>query len=103
MKRFLLFFVLFISVFAKAQIEKTIPPKPNPPRLVNDYTSTLTPEQSQALEQKLVAYDDSTSNQIAVVIMKSTGDYPIDDVSLGILRTWGVGGKEYSNGIILLV
>jgi uncharacterized protein len=103
MKRLLLFFVLLISVFAKAQIDKVIPPKPNPPRLVNDYTRTLTPEQTQALEQKLVAYDDSTSNQVAVVIMNSTGDYPIDDVALGILRTWGVGGKEHSNGIVILV
>src|SRR6476646_8810182 len=103
MKRLLLFFVLFVSVFAKAQIERVIPSRPNPPRLVNDYTQTLTPEQVQALEQKLVAYDDSTSNQIAVVIMNSTGDYPIDDVALGILRTWGVGGKEHSNGIVILV
>ena len=103
MKRLLLFFVLFISVFAKAQVEKVIPPKPNPPRLVNDYTRTLTPEQAQALEQKLVAYDDSTSNQVAVVIMNSTGDYPIDDVALGIIRGWGVGGKEHSNGVVILI
>ena len=103
MKRLLLFFVLLISVFAKAQIERVIPPRPNPPRLVNDYTRTLTPEQVQSLEQKLVAYDDSTSNQVAVVIMNSTGDYPVDDVALGILRTWGVGGKEHSNGVVILV
>src|SRR4030095_10572598 len=103
MKRLLLFFLLFISVFAKAQIERVIPPRPNPQRLVNDFTRTLTPEQVQALEQKLVAYDDSTSNQIAVVIMNSTGDYAIEDVALGILRGWGVGGKENNNGIVLLV
>jgi uncharacterized protein len=103
MKRLLLFFVLFVSVFAKAQIERVIPPRPNPPRLVNDYTRTLTPEQVQALEQKLVAYDDSTSNQVAVVIMNSTGDYEADEVALGILRTWGVGGKEHSNGVVILV
>jgi uncharacterized protein len=103
MKRLLLFFVLLVSLFAKAQIEKVIPPRPNPPRLVNDYTRTLTPEQVQALEQKLVAYDDSTSNQVAVVIMNSTGDYPIEDVALGIIRTWGVGGKEHSNGVVILV
>src|SRR5438552_3119168 len=103
MKRLLLFIVFLVSVFAKAQIEKVIPSKPNPPRLVNDYTQTLTPEQVQALEQKLVAYDDSTSNQVAVVIMNSTGDYPIEDVALGIIRAWGVGGKEHSNGIVLLV
>jgi uncharacterized protein len=103
MKRLLLSIVLFISVFANAQIEKIIPPKPNPPRLVNDYTRTLTPEQAQALEQKLVAYDDSTSSQIAVVIMNTTGDYSVEEVALGIIRSWGVGGKEHSNGVVLLV
>ncbi len=103
MKRLLLFFVLFFSVCVNGQIEKVIPAKPNPPRLVNDYTGTLTPEQAQALEQKLVAYDDSTSNQVAVVLLNSTGDYPIEEVGLGIIRTWGVGGKEHSNGVVLLV
>jgi len=103
MKRLLLFFALFTSVFAKAQIEKVIPAPPNPPRLVNDYTHTLTAEQVQALEQKLDKYDDSTSNQIAVVMMNSTGDYPVEDVALGIIRNWGVGGKQHNNGIVLLV
>lgn len=103
MKRLLLFIALVISVFARGQIEKVIPARPVPPRLVNDFTGTLTPEQVQALEQKLVAYDDSTSNQVAVVIMNTTGDYPIDEVGLGIIRNWGVGGKEHNNGVVLLV
>jgi uncharacterized protein len=103
MNRLLLFIFLVISFCANAQIEKVIPPRPNPPRLVNDLTNTLTPEQVQALEQKLVAYDDSTSSQIAVVLINTTGDYPIEDVALGIIRNWGVGGKEHSNGIVLLV
>jgi len=103
MKRLLVLIGLFISVFATAQIEKVVPPKPNPPRLVNDYTKTLTPEQTQALEQKLVAYDDSTSSQIAVVIMNTTGDYSVEEVALQIIRSWGVGGKEHSNGVVLLV
>ena len=77
MKRLLLFFVLLISVFAKAQDDKDIPGRPNPPRLVNDLTNTLTPEQVQALEQKLVAYNDSTSSQIAVVFVNSLSGYEI--------------------------
>jgi uncharacterized protein len=103
MKRLLLFTVLFISVWAKAQIEKDIPSRPNPPRLVNDFTGTLTREQIQALEQKLVAYDDSTSNQIAVVIVNTTGNYSIEEFALGILRNWGVGGKQNNNGIVILI
>jgi uncharacterized protein len=103
MKQILLFIFFLFSVCANAQIENVIPKKPNPPRLVNDLTNTLTGEQQQALEQKLVAYDDSTSNQIAVVVMKTTGDYPIEDVALGILRGWGVGNKEHNNGLVLLI
>lgn len=103
MKRLLVAIALLSSVFATAQVEKIIPARPVPPRLVNDFTGTLTPEQVQALEQKLVAYDDSTSNQVAVVIMKTIGDYPIEEVALGIIRNWGVGGKEHNNGIVLLV
>jgi uncharacterized protein len=103
MKRLLLFIALFISVCAKAQVEKVIPARPSPPKLVNDFTNTLTREQQQALEQKLVAYDDSTSNQIAVVIINTTGNYSIEEVALGILRNWGVGGKENNNGIVILV
>ena len=48
---------------------QTFPAKPN--RLVNDYTQTLSSDQVNQLEQKLVAFDDSTSTQIAVVIIKS--------------------------------
>lgn len=103
MKRILLFTCLLISFCALSQgINKVVPPRPSPPRLVNDLADVLTPEQEQALESKLVAYDDSTSNQIAVVTMRSTGDYPIEDVALQILRTWGVGNKEKDNGIVIL-
>lgn len=108
MKKLALFICLLFSVCAFAQIEKIVPPKPNPPRLVNDIAGKLTPEQQQALEQKLVAYDDSTSNQIAIVILptitdQSGNEYPIEDVALKILRDWGVGSKKNNNGIVILV
>lgn len=102
MKKLSLIIFLLFSFCAFAQIEKIIPAKPNPPKLVNDFANALTPEQIDALERKLVAYDDSTSNQIVVVTIQTTGDYAIDDVALGILRNWGVGNKEKNNGIVIL-
>ena len=103
MRKIFLAITILFSLCVSAQIDKVIPKRPAPPKLVNDFTNTLTDHQKEDLEQKLVKYDDSTSNQVAVVIMNSTGDYPIEDVALGIIRTWGVGGKEHSNGIVLLV
>lgn len=94
---FLLLFSLFIST-VKAQ---QIPESSN--RLVTDYTQTLTSEQINYLEQKLIAFDDSTSNQIAVVMVKTVGDYDINEYTLELGRKWGVGGKEKNNGVVLLI
>lgn len=97
-KIFLLFTLLITAIFGFAQ---NFPEKSS--KLVNDFTNTLSTEQLASLEQKLVAFDDSTSNQIAVVIMKSVGDYDINEYALQLGRKWGVGGKEKNNGVILLV
>lgn len=103
MKRLLFIFSLLLSVCVSAQIEKVIPKRPNPPKLVNDFTGTLTDYQVLALENKLVAFNDSTSNQVTVVIINSTGDYAIDEVALELGRKWGVGNKDKNNGIVLLI
>lgn len=103
MKRILFICSLLFSFCAIAQINKVVPKKPSPPRLVNDFTNTLTQFQVDALEKKLVAYDDSTSNQIAVVIIPTTGDYSVEEVGLDIIRNWGVGNKDKNNGIVLLI
>lgn len=97
-----LFLVLGFNVFAQG-IEKYIPAVPNPQRLVNDYLDKLTPEQEEALERKLVAYDDSTSNQIVIVTIGDIGDYDIGDFAIALGRKWGVGGKEFNNGLIIVV
>jgi uncharacterized protein len=103
MKRLSVIVALLISFCAGAQIEKYIPPPPNPPRLVNDFARLLTEEQKQYLEQKLVAYDDSTSTQIAIVTVESLHDYAAVDFATELGRKWGVGGKQFNNGIIILV
>jgi uncharacterized protein len=82
---------------------QNIPPRPNPPTLVNDFAGVLLKSEDDALEQKVVAYYDSTSTQIAVVTLKSIGDYDISQVGLKILRDWGIGVKGKNNGILILV
>ena len=102
MKRLLFFIFLIVSVIAFAQ-DIPIPPKPNPPRLVNDIANKLIPEQEQELERKLVAYDDSTSNQITVVILDNLSGYEPEVFATELGEKWGVGGALYDNGIVILV
>jgi uncharacterized protein len=100
MKRILVVGFLLISCFfLQAQ---NIPAKPNPPRLVNDFANILTPGQIEALEQKLVHYDDSTSTQIAIVTVTNLGGYAEEEYALKILRDWGVGNKKSNNGVVIL-
>lgn len=99
MNRILLITIAFLG-FLPAWAQD-FPPAPN--RLVSDYTNTLTPQEVQHLEQKLVAFDDSTSTQIAVVIMQSVGGYDIADYGVRLAQQWGIGSAENDNGILLLV
>lgn len=99
MKKTIILLIFTLSTYLG--FAQDFPAKPN--TLVNDYTNTLSAAQISQLEQKLVAFDDSTSNQIAVVILKSVGDYDINEYALELGRKWGVGGKEKNNGVILLV
>jgi len=92
---------LILGLLSISLIAQEFPPSANPPRLVNDFTNTLSLQELAQLEQKLVAYNDSTSTQIAIVIMRSTGDYEIADYSQRLGEHWGIGSTK-DNGILIL-
>ncbi len=106
MKKLLSIFILLL-VTGAAFSQKAISPeellKYKATKLVNDFTNTLTPDQEQALERKLVAFDDSTSTQIAVVIIPTLDGNEIADYNVQLYRAWGLGGKEKNNGAVLLI
>lgn len=95
-----IFLALFclISIFSFAQ---DFPEKPQ--TLVNDYSGVLSASEKQLLEQKLVAFNDSTSTQIAIAIVKSVGDYDINEYALELGRKWGVGQNGKNNGIMMVM
>ena len=98
--RLLLLLALLGSLRASAQ---TLPPRPNPPRLVNDLAHLMQPAEADALERKLVAYDDSTSSQIAVVTVPNLDGDDIADYAQKLYEAWGIGRKGKNNGILVLV
>jgi uncharacterized protein len=101
MKKYLVFSFLLILLFFQS-LAQEIPPQPNPPRLVNDFANQLNPTEVAQLERKLVAYNDSTSSDIVIVVVPTTGDYAIADYALKIGRDWKLGQKGKNNGIVLL-
>ena len=79
-----------------------IPQPMSPPRLLNDFVGALNATEQAQLEQKLRTYADSTSTQVTVVVVKTTGDYPAGDYAFELGRRWGVGQKGQNNGLVLL-
>ncbi len=90
----------FIIITAFGQ---SIPPRPNPPQLVNDFANILTLKERSALEEKLVRFNDTTSNQITIVTVRSFNGYTPSMFAFEIGEKWQVGQKKFDNGIVIVV
>jgi uncharacterized protein len=102
-KRISVFFIACLLVLSSVAVSQDIPPRPDPPRLVNDLAGILDASQVQSLETKLVNFNDTTSTQIAIVTVKSLNGYDKADFAFRIGESWGVGQKGKNNGIVVLV
>lgn len=70
---------------------------------VHDDAGVLSPQTVQYLEQYLKRDRDSTSNQIAVYIIKSLEGEDIDDYTFRVFQKWQLGQKDKINGILYLI
>ncbi len=102
MNKKLFFIILILAAVFNTSAQKSIP-KPVPARLVVDNANILTATEVETLERKLVALDDSTSNQIAIVTVKSLNGEALEDVAVATFRDWGIGNKKTRNGVLILV
>lgn len=102
MKRIALFLFLLASAFAAVA---QIPPAPNPPRLVNDFAELMNQQQVDALERRLVAFNDSTSNMICVVTVNSFNGLTAHEFAYEIGDKWGVKSRAIgkNNGVVILI
>lgn len=91
--------VLTSWVTAAAQF----PQPQNPPRLVNDFAKILPQDAVHALESELRVLRDSTSVEVAVVIVKDLQGYDVSQYAIELGEEWGVGSSNFDNGIVILV
>ena len=101
------FKVVFTLIFGLLSLSlsyaQNFPTQPSPPRLVNDFANVLSSSENEALEQKLVAYSDSTSTQIAIVIIESLEGAEVGSYAAELGEKWGVGSKKNHNGVMILM
>lgn len=95
----LLLFTVAIAAWAQAWV-----PEPSkPPRLVEDRADVFSTGFEKRLNNHLVRFNDTTSNQILIVTLPDLkGRAPVD-LATDIGHKWGVGSDNFDNGIVVLI
>lgn len=65
--------------------------------------SFLNTLEADQLEQRLRAFDDSTGNQIVILVIDDLLGYSPEEYATGIGESWGVGTEGNDNGIVFLI
>ena len=103
MSKYFRLYALLIILIAVNISAQDIPDRPSPPRLVNDFAGMLTAGDAEALENKLVAFNDSTSTQIAIVTISDLQGYDVSDYAQRLAQKWGIGQQDLNNGMLILI
>lgn len=99
MRRLLFSVLLGLSIFAQAQI----PSAPVTPDAVHDFAGLFTPSQRNELNDRLIAFSDTTSNRIVVVTVLDLGGMDASEFSFALGEKWGIGDSKFNNGVVILV
>ena len=70
---------------------------------VYDFCGILDEEQTTILEESLLGFNDSTSNQVVLVTTPGFGGRDISSFAFELGDAWGIGQKEMNNGVLIVI
>lgn len=82
---------------------QTIPEKPKILYPVYDQANLLNQQEKDRLNQKLIKFADSTSTEIEVIILRTTGGEDVNFLAARYGEKWGIGKKGVDNGVVFLI
>jgi uncharacterized protein len=97
----LLSILILLATNVLAQRPDELPRPMNPPKLVNDFAHVLSADQAELLEQKALRFNQSTSNEVAIVTVRSIGQYEVSQYAITLFKKWGIGGSKNDNGVLI--
>jgi uncharacterized protein len=94
--------VAFALAATLARASEVIPPAPA--HYFNDYAGAVSSGTVADLDAQLTQFERDTSNQIVVAIYPHMqSDSSIEDYTVRVAQSWGVGQKGRKNGVVLFV
>ncbi len=97
----LLGILVLLATAVAAQRPDELPRPMSPPRLVNDFAHVLSPDQVELLEEKALNFSQTTSNEVAIVTVRSIGQYEVSQYAIALFKSWGIGGGKHDNGVLI--
>lgn len=98
-KIIVLFFLYSLSAFSQSLPEVPALTKP-----VTDLTGILSSSETEILSAKIFeVYQSGKGPQVAVLVIPTLNDYPLESAANEIFNTWGIGDKDSSDGVLVLV
>lgn len=97
---FFAFLLLGLNILVFAQ---RVPEKPAVLYPVTDNVGILTQTEKDQLNQKLIKFSDSTSTEILVIIIPTTGGEDVNYLATMYGEKWKIGQKGIDNGIVFLI
>src|SRR5579871_6742556 len=93
--------VALVAAFGAVAVE-VMPPKPT--QYFNDYAHVVSAATAADLNRQLEQFERDTSSQILVALYpKMDSDSSVEDYTVRVAQSWGVGQQGKNNGAVLFV
>lgn len=96
-------FVIIIGLLILPVAAETIDLTPTDRFFVNDFAGVISSQIEDAIYTAGVQLYEKTKAQVVVVTVDTVGGQDIHEYGVQLGRTWGIGDKENSTGILLLL
>ena len=91
--------IIFCTAFCPLTESKEIPE----PAIIQDLGEVLNEAKENVIKQAIEFHESKTGNEIAILTIDSLEGEILEDYSLRVARSWGIGKKEQNNGVLILV
>ena len=97
-------FCIILALLAGFQLFAAEVMPPPPAAYFNDYANVVSAGTAAQLNQTLENFERQTSEQIVVAVFpKMQSDSDVEDYTVRVFRSWGIGQKDKNNGAVLFV
>lgn len=94
--------ILIVLWFSGTAFAETVSSLGKPTGYVNDYAGVISKSDEIKLNSICEDLVAANSVEMAIVTINTTGGRDISDFTIELFNTWGIGGKNADNGLLIL-